>query len=80
MWHRASVGSHNGHSVDLHRAFIRPIVFLDAATGEDRSIAVLVDPVYGDPRGLAVAPDDGSLFYTKAAAKGSDLLLIENFR
>jgi eukaryotic-like serine/threonine-protein kinase len=53
---------------------------IDAATGEDRSIATLVDPVFGDPAGLTVSPDGADVLYTRAVIKGSDLMMIENFR
>jgi Tol biopolymer transport system component/DNA-binding winged helix-turn-helix (wHTH) protein len=48
--------------------------------GEDRPIATLIDPVLGDPGGLAISPDGTGIVYTRQIVKGSDLMLIENFR
>jgi hypothetical protein len=53
---------------------------LDPATDQDRLIAALVDPAYGDPAGLAVSPDGTTILYSKYLTGGSDLMLIENFR
>ena len=33
------------------------IRLIEAATGNDRAITTLVDPVFGDPAGLAISPD-----------------------
>jgi len=53
---------------------------IDRAGGEDRPVAMLIEPMLGDPGGLAVSPDGTGIVFTRGMIKGSDLMLIENYR
>jgi serine/threonine protein kinase len=53
-----------------------PLYLLDPATGRDRLLGTLEQGVLG----FTVSPDGKTILYTKFELKGSDLMMIENFR
>jgi hypothetical protein len=53
------------------------IQFLSFSTDKIKTIATLEKPLSAD---LALSPDGRSLFYSQFDQKGSELMLVENFR
>jgi Tol biopolymer transport system component len=53
------------------------LCFYDFATRQSRTLFQIDGPIY---LGLTVSPDGKSFLFTKSAAAGSDLMVIENFR
>jgi serine/threonine protein kinase len=51
--------------------------YLDLATGQIRGLTRLEKPV---TRGLSVAPDGRSVLYSQIDSRGSEIMLVENFR
>ncbi len=57
------------------------VQLLDQRTGTDRTIAKIEDYLHAPAgSGLAVSPDGRQFLYTRFVNRGSDLVLIENFR
>ncbi|MFI5006602.1 MAG: protein kinase [Solirubrobacterales bacterium] len=65
------------HGAPLQGQREAPLYRLDPATGRSRLLGTL-EP--GGLRELAVSPDGKTILFTKIAAEGADLILIENFR
>ena len=58
-----------------------PVHLVERPTGKDRIIGTIEDYLhYPAVGGLAVAPDGREILYTRYMNRGSDLMLIENFR
>jgi Tol biopolymer transport system component len=55
-----------------------PLYLLDPATGRDRLLGKVEQA--SSQNGLTVSPDDKTILYAKLENKGSDLMMIENFR
>jgi Tol biopolymer transport system component len=55
-----------------------PLYLLDPATGQDRLLGKLEQAL--PISGLTVSPDGKTILYVKLENKGSDLMMIENFR
>ena len=49
----------------------------DPTTGRDEALGAAEDH---EAYGLAVSPDEQTILFTKAVRRGSDIMLIENFR
>ncbi len=51
--------------------------YLDFATGESRTLAVIERPVR---LGLGISPDERMILFSQADQAGSDLMLVDEFR
>jgi serine/threonine protein kinase len=79
-----SVGAHNWALVDQGLWFINwtnpgdaALQFLEFATGKVTKVAPISRP---PAAGLAVSPDRRTILYTQLDQRGSELMLVENFR
>jgi hypothetical protein len=54
-----------------------PLYLLDPVAGKDRLLGTLERPSFGLG---TVSPDGKTILYTKRENRGSDLMMIENFR
>ena len=62
-------------------AAANPVVeFFNLETGKITTIAKLNKPLFKTDPGLAVSPDEKSLLIVQIDQKGSDIMLMENFR
>ena len=68
-------GSDRGLTIDA------PVHLVERTTGIDRIIGTIEDYLhFPSAGGLAVSPDGREILYTRYMNRGSDLVLIENFR